>query len=298
MTEHTTKRSGTPVVLAGNVVVEAEPSASGAPATGSSALPAPAHLKRSPGLALRRLGKRIFKPANPLFTLSLLVALVAIVAVVVYLAMQVGTCTITEPVYYYNTGIRAELEGESKVFRSEDDNIVDFTLRNAGTTLALTDEQSRVTLPLYWRDEQRMLLPAMMSITQPSCGVRPTRTGFYTELRAEGDGFMAKIDNRELPLDSGFLFDGQSLYVFLEDMTVSFLGQSVEMPAMSYAVVISGLRVELYPYGGTPVVQQTGPVPVSAEGGDYSIDMTNDILQTPDEQILLFTTPSILDVAQ
>jgi hypothetical protein len=254
--------------------------------------------RRGFGFTLRRLGKRIFKPAHPVFTLALLAVFIAIIAVVIYLIMQVGTYTIKNPVYYYNAGIRFELEGESKVFRAEDSNLVDFTLQNDGKTLQLTDPRSRATTPLYWSEDKQVFLPAMMSIVRPSQGIQPVRTGFYTEIRADEDGFIATIDNHELRLDEGFLFDGQSLYFFLDDVTIDFLGQSVEMPALSYAVVIPGLRLELYPYEGEPLVEQTGTAAVSATGEGYQVDLGNDILQTQSEQVLLFTTPSILEVAR
>lgn len=254
--------------------------------------------RRDTGRAIRRLGGRIFKPTHPLFTLGLLVAFVVIIAVVIYLLMRIGTYTITDPLYCYNVGIREELEGQSRVFRAEDDNIVDFTLQNNGVTLQLTEPLSRATSPLYWRDEERMFLPAMMSVIQPSQGIRPVRTGYYTEIRKDGDGFTARVDNHDVALTGAFLFDGQSVYVFLDDVTVSFLGQSVEMPAMSYAIVMGDLRLELYPYGGEPVLQQTGKTVVSVVGNGYVIDMTNDSLQAGTEQVLLFTTPSVLDVIE
>jgi hypothetical protein len=254
--------------------------------------------RRGRGSVFKRLGKRIFKPAHPIFTLTLFALFVALIAVVVYLVMQIGVYTINAPIYYYNTGIQQPLSGESKVFRSEDGNLVDFTLQNGGETRTLTDPRTRSTVPLYWEEEERMFLPAMMSIMRPSLGVQPVRTGFYTELRADEDGFVAKIDNHDLRLDEGFLFDGQSTYVFLDDVKVEFLGQTIEMPAMSYAVVVAGLRVELYPYRGEPVVEQTGMVQIVARTDDYQVDMTNDIFQADAEQVLLFTTPSILEVAQ
>jgi hypothetical protein len=142
-----------------------------------------------------------------------------------------------------------------------------------------------------------MFLPAMMSIVRPSLEAAPTRTGYYTVLSATEDGYNARIDNHDVHLDGGFLFDGESTYVLLDDTTVEFMGQKIEMPAMSYAVVVAGLRLELYPYDGEPVVEQTGRTQVIAWADGYQIDMANDILQDGSRQVLLLTTPSILEVA-
>jgi hypothetical protein len=256
----------------------------------------PKHSRNDLALRLRRLGKRIFKPAHPGFTVGLLVLFVALIAVVIYLVMQIGTYTVSAPIYRYDTGIKTNLEGESKVFRSEMGALVNFTLHNQGAVYQLTEPRSLATSPLYWQEEERMFVPAMMSIMRPSQGAVSYRTGYYTELYRDKDGFVATIDNRAVRLDEGFLFDGQSVYVFLDDVTISLVGQVVKMPAMSYAIIVPGLRLELYPYGGEPIVEQTGMVSVSAIGNGYAIDMVNDVLQTGSEQILLFTTPSILDV--
>lgn len=245
---------------------------------------------------IRRLGKRLFKPANPAFTVGLLVVFVAIIAVVVYFIMTVGSYAISDPIYRYNSGVQDAYEGDSRVFRAENGDIVTFTLQNNGETIELTEPRSLATSPLYWQEEERFFLPAMMSVVQPADGIAPVRTGFYTEIRRDDQGFIARVDNKDILLENGFLFDGQSVYVFLEDVTVDYLGTHVDLPAMSYAIIVSGLRVELYPYGGEPIVEQTGLVSVSAEGEGFLIDMTNDVLQTNGEQVLLFTTPSILDV--
>ncbi|MDR1088816.1 MAG: hypothetical protein LBL23_06070 [Coriobacteriales bacterium] len=248
---------------------------------------------------LKRLGKRSFKPAHPVFTLGLLAVFVVIIVVVIYLVMQIGTYTFTEPLYYHNTGVRVDLEGESRVFRSEDSNLVSFSLQNNGETHELTDPRSGATAPLYWQDEDWMFLPAMMSVVTPSEGLTPVRTGFYTQVRSNGEGsYTAVIDNREVGLSEGFFFDGQSVYVFLDAVNIVFGGQSYDLPPFSYAIAVAGQRLELYPYEGEPVVQQIGAVQVQALAEDYMIDMSNDILQASGGQYLLFTTPSILEVAQ
>jgi hypothetical protein len=65
---------------------------------------------------------------------------------------------------------------------------------------------------------------------------------------------------------------------------------------MSFAIVIYNQRMELYPVGGDPILEQTGEIPVIAVcDSGYSIDLSKNILHAQAGEILLFSQPSFLD---
>jgi hypothetical protein len=239
----------------------------------------------------------------------LVVGVLVVTAVVVFFVMRIGTVTFDEPLYRYENGVRIDYEGTSSIRHEEDT----FFISSGGRETELPHA------PVYFsNDKGHVFLPNQMIYVDPT-GTSPLRrTGYNTELvrTAAGDGgggaaggttgaasaagsVVAHVNGEEATLTGGFLFDGHNTYVFLEPMTVIWGGQEREMPAYSFAVVHYNLRFELYPQfdEGGIVVEQNGEdiVRAVAASGAYTIDMSKDILQTTEQEMLLFTEPSLLE---
>jgi hypothetical protein len=234
------------------------------------------------------VGTRVFKPDRAVFTVGRVVILMVLLVMAVYLITQIGTYRTSEAIFRYDTSLRLEYEGRSRIRRR--DNV--FTLENAGQSEELNGA------PIYFAgDDNRFLLPNLMIVVQPGRTVPPVRTPYYTTLHYADGGFDLSAGDKALnTLNDGFLFDGSNLYVFLEPVTVHWSGLEVQMPAMSYAIVHYNVRLELYPRGGEPVVQQTGEALVEAFSADgtWRADLSKDILTAADSEALLFTDPSLL----
>lgn len=221
-------------------------------------------------------------------SLILVAAGVLIVVAAVLLVVFLNTKRIEGGVYYYDTGIRYEQQGGS-VIRNEDEDGV--YLENSGDEkLALTSS------PLYYEDEQKIFIPCDSTITLPSKR-KVARITKFTELENRQGTVFATIGRDEYEIDEGFLYDGKNTYVFLDNMTVSWNGQVVQMPSLSYAIVIYNQRIELYPYGGEPMVEQTGrsDVTASADKG-YTIDLSAGILTNAEGfESLIISEPSMME---
>lgn len=237
-----------------------------------------------------RFWKFIFRPERPLFTISLVLGFVAIVALIVYLAMQIGTVTYNEPLYRMDNGLTFSYEGTTRIRRTDDG----FFLRNAGA------EEALPTSPIYFENRDAILLADQMVLVRPELENMSGKTGYFMEVVESGGKYTARIDRKNVEIDEGFLFDGMNMYVFLEPTTISWRDQSIELEPFSYAIVHYNLRLEIYPLGGEPVIEQTGEVLVEAQpkGASYSIDLSKDILRGEQGEMLLFTQPSLLNYAE
>lgn len=220
-------------------------------------------------------------------TLLLVSAGVVIVAVAAVLLITLNTKHIDGGVYYYDTGVKFEKQGA--VIKNDDDN--GAYLENGGGQG--TEKLTLSSAPLYYAEQPKIFIPIDCTINIPS-ERKAARITKFTEVEDRQGSVFVLAGNGEYAVDEGFLYDGKSTFVFLDDMTVTWNGSAVDMPALSYAVVVYNQRVELYPYGGEPVVEQTGQTSVmaSADKG-YTIDLGSCILTNAEGfESLLISEPS------
>jgi hypothetical protein len=237
------------------------------------------------------LQRYMFKPGRPALTIVPLLILAAIVVAVVFIVMRLGTYSIHEPVYRFENGARYDYAGTTELKRNDEDEAI--YLQNQGESVLLEDA------PIYYTDNATsVLLPRQMIYVDPAT-LRTGRTGYNTlvQIDSEGKG-TALINGDKVDVDKGFFFDGSNTYVFLEPVTISWNGQTVELGPLSYAIVYYNLRVEFYSADGkTIVVEQTGDMRVQAESADggFKIDLGTDIMNTGKGESLLITRPDLLD---
>jgi hypothetical protein len=237
------------------------------------------------------LQRYMFKPGRPILTIAPLLILAAIVAAIVLIVMRLGAYSIDEPIYRFENGARYDYAGATELKRNDESGGI--YLKNKDENILLE------SAPLYYEDDAgSILLPQQMIYVDPAT-LRTGRTGYNTFVHVDGSGEgTALVNGEKVGVDKGFFYDGSNTYVFLEPVTVSWGGQTIELGALSYAIVHYNLRLELYSADGeTIVVEQTGDARVQAAPADggFSIDMGTDVMTTGKGESLLTTRPDLLD---
>ena len=234
---------------------------------------------------------RLFDMKKPIQTVVIPIVLcAAIVAGVIYVANIISVFSVTEPIYRFDTGARLDYTGRTTFERDEETG--ELTLKNKGKTEVLDHA------PIYYTEnENKILSPAQMAVVYPDVK-KHGRSGFNMIIERDSDGnYIALIHGKEIDVTNSFLYDGNNTYVFLEPMIISIGMEEITLPAYSYAYVYYNLRIELHTQDDSiNVVKQTGEIIVLATALDYSyeIDLSKDILRTPEGEILLITDPSVL----
>ncbi len=223
-------------------------------------------------------------------TILLVAAGVVIVGVAALLLIVLNTKKIDGGIYFYDTGVRFEEQGA--VIKNDDEN--GMYLESSGKKE--TEKLALSSAPLYYADRTKIFIPVDCTINIPSQR-KAARISKFTEFENRQGAVFALAGNAEYGVNEGFLYDGKSTYVFLDDMTVSYNGSAVDMPALSYAIVVYNQRVELYPYGGEPIVAQTGQTSVTASADKgYTIDLGSCILTNAEGfESLLISEPSLME---
>lgn len=232
---------------------------------------------------------QVFNPKKPFQTIVPIVLCAAVVAAIIYLANAIGIFVVNEPIYRFDTAARLDYAGRTSF--EYDDETGELSLKNHGVKEVLDHA------PIYYaEDSNKLLMPAQVAVVYPSV-LKHGRSGYNMEIVREDDQLTATVRGKDVDVTGAFLYDGNNTYVFLEPVTIALGIEEIELPAYSYAYVYYNLRVELYaPDGSIHLVMQTGDTIVTAIAKDqaYQIDLSRDILQTPDGEILLITDPSVL----
>lgn len=222
-------------------------------------------------------------------TMWLVAAGIVIVGVSAVLLVTLNTKKIDDGIYFFDTGVRFDKQGA--VIKNDEESGA-YLENTQGSTGA---EKLTLSAPLYYADKQRIFVPVDCTITLPS-ERKTAKIAKFTEFEDKQRSVAAVIGNDEIKLNEGFLYDGKSTYVFLDDMTVTWNGHALHMPPLSYAIVVYNQRIELYPYGGEPVVEQTGQISITASADKgYTIDLGSCILTNAEGfESLLISEPSLM----
>ena len=150
--------------------------------------------------------------------------------------------------------------------------------------------------PMYYKDILgKSLLPKEMELVVPDSGTY--KLNKFTNVIEENNKIKLKKLNssKTKDIDNGFLFDGNDLYFFLDDTTITVGNKDYELPALSYAIVNYKTNVELYNYDTNEytMIQDEeslkSDVTATNKSKNYTINMSLDSLKTDKSNQLLIT---------
>lgn len=155
------------------------------------------------------------------------------------------------------------------------------------------------TTPIYYEDREEMITTRNMSYVNPKTGEERYIPIFTTLYKNEDDQICIRKNKKEHILDGGFLFDGQSTYVFLDKVTLNYAGRRYEANPFSFAVVTLDGDTRTYLYGTAEYYVDSilsDSVYADEEVYGYQIQLKYDTMRmiTGDDK-LLFVEPGLLD---
>lgn len=146
-----------------------------------------------------------------------------------------------ETYYQYFLGLYEEYSGDMQVIQSGDNKQLVF---EDGKTIYLD------STPIYYKDVLgRVLLPEKMAVVNPNAG-SIYKTENFTNIIQDSKVMYAKKhkkDNTKNITDT-FIYDGNDLYFFLEEVTITIGKKKYKLSPLSYAIVNYRQNVEFYDY--------------------------------------------------
>lgn len=220
----------------------------------------------------------------------LLLALGVMLAVaVVLVTVDFGSSyQLQDDTYQYYGGNTANIESGAKLKRT-----------GKGQTLLVQDGYSaETTLPVYLKDSPGIVLTTDMLYFAPRRGSYE-RVVYFSEVECAANGTITvSRDGKTSNPQQGFLYDGKDFYLFLEPVSVSFNGYTMDLPALSYAEAVYGGYMMIFNYETKEffIELSDGTGTAQPPSGDYVISLLGDSMTLHDDtRVLLATRPELFD---
>ena len=221
--------------------------------------------------------------------LQKLLFLIPIVIIILVFIMyrEAGAYRAEEKLYTYMGEVQTEYPEGTKFQRTDDATY----LKNAGG-------QSISSRPLYMGSDDKMLLPVPYAWVQMNVG---NAAMYRLETFSTADistGSVVLKDQKDVREGAGgFLFDGEGTYIFLEPAEIDWEDDSIEVLAMSFAVVQYGQTLNLHVYGEDSArlisINEKEVKASFKNGGSVNLG-TNKLWLPNGTWLLLFTKPELL----
>ena len=192
----------------------------------------------------------------------------------------------------YSMGSKIVYDENMKLRREDDVTYIDAesSIESDGT-------------PLVYEGKNKYLLPVSMAFLNPNSETGVKRVNYFatTEWDKENNSVIVSSNDKEIVLDSGFLYDGNGTYVFFEKAVVSIGTMKYEIAPMSYvrvyykdSVEILNLLEEEYQY---IEIKENKDVFVTTET-DYSINLGTGVMTFQGNPRILFSDINAMGVLE
>lgn len=181
--------------------------------------------------------------------------------------------------YQYFMGTRFDYDGVLTLNNASE--VTDMKLNNYNL-----DSYSS---PIYYRDSKKIILPVGMSLVTYSNGSSQNYVSYFSEISYINGNSVLTFGDKFKIINDKFLYDGDDLYLFLNDVQITYNDQILKIPAMSYVIVNYRESIEIYSYGEkNGIIVELNDTDVYAYGTNLVLNMSLDSFQENGEPILLY----------
>lgn len=213
------------------------------------------------------LSKILNKKLSPTTIVIIILILILICSFVLFFEVnEYRTITsIEEDFYSYYTTERIDFK--ATIMKDINNNTLD--LKSQGVYINST--------PLYYaNDESQMLLPTNMEIVYPYKSFPMYKVGNYSKIYIKNKYIYMNSVEASGRLYDCFLYDGNDLYVFVEDTTLVMGEEKYQLSPMSFAEITKGYIKYYDKKTSNYVFIDNYEGKVEAYTEEYVIDLKND----------------------
>lgn len=179
--------------------------------------------------------------------------------------------------YQYFAGQKYEYEGGFKLSR-----------KNEITELVTNDVQVNLdSTPVYYIDiPDKVLLPEDMAIVFPTRVGMMYKINHFSNIYYDINTAYLEEEQADKALNNSFLFDGEDLYFFLTEETLTVGEDVYNLSPLSY-VICTQNTVEIYQKDEDKYTIKENIESVTASATDYTINLNTDSILTEETEQLL-----------
>ena len=233
-----------------------------------------------------RPGKRRISGKEKLIVVIPALAAVLAVGIVLFTVNTASVYKFRDTAFQYYGGSSVRIESGSEL-----------RCGTKGTvSLKAGNQTIETTLPIYLENSRRVVLPADMLYISPRAG-GCSRAVHFSEVECRANQMISvSRGGSKADTERGFLYDGEDFYLFLEPVTVSFNGYTMELPALSYVEAVYGGYMMLFNYDTREFFMELSDGTGTAQpaSGDYVVSLLGDsITLSNGNKLLLANRPEL-----
>lgn len=224
--------------------------------------------------------KKEIKKKNTNSKKDIIVKTITVIAIIIVLAivynfisnLETIKVTVEEHEFYqYLTGNRVEYIGSLKMTRKND--ITELITEDGIISLDST--------PVYYKDERnKVILPENMAIAFPMNNGEIYKVNSLSTAYIDYGAVHIQKGNLDKEIYDAFLYDGNDLYFFIENTTLTVNGMEHNLPPLSYANVTYNGYIEIYNYDTEEYSYiEKANSDVIAKTNKYTINLSVDSMQ-------------------
>jgi len=160
------------------------------------------------------------------------------------------------------------------------------------------NQQDATALPMYSEDNTKIFLPENMCYYSGR-SIDAYQTDYFSTIVNDKEIVIYdKKSSKHMSLAGGFLFDGDSIYIFLEQVKVKYDGYEIVLNPLSYVEILDGVFTTIYNCGvGEEFCGEIyGTIEVEQFTGDYTMSLkAHSIVLHNGTMMLLWGKPTELD---
>ena len=238
------------------------------------------------------LKKREKKKITGTVIVAIIISLIIIVAFLILFFHFKGSKSVSYDdsydLYQYFTGVRVDYKG--KVTLSLDGNV---------TKVESSEQIDSITdVPMYFGNENNaMLITQNMQLVFPRYKSRNYKLKFYTKIYYDEDNKLPyyKIKDEKKYIESSFLYNGENLYIFFNDVKFNVDDKEYTLSPLSYIIVNYKDQVEFYDKKTDKyTIIDTHEKDVIIELDGFKINLSTDMYYNGEDSILLVKNVSSL----
>lgn len=214
---------------------------------------------------------------------AILIVVIAIIAILpcVYFMNALERFPLSDDSYQIINGMRINFFTDNILEKDDDKIYIKQT------------KESVLHFPIYYQNQTAFVLPQTMSVVD-IVEATSKKINYFSKVYAKDNQNYVRQNDKDKFLKNCFLFDGEDMYIFLDDVKLFYGKKTVNISAFSYVKVMKNETIHYYDYKSQTFKSDKIDGSVTVQIQDKKVYLHSDILKTNDMQVLLYGNVSDL----
>lgn len=150
--------------------------------------------------------------------------------------------------------------------------------------------------PFYFKDTKKVLFPENMAVIFPLSNMDQRRIPYFSYIEEMNHTYTISNLNLEYPIENAFFYDGNDLYFFIDEVTLTFDNTKINLSPFSFVTYNFNNDLTIYNYESNDAQLYNGVKTAIVEHRNFKLNLVTDSIIYGDKNRLLIKNLSFLDL--